>query len=161
MFIAHERWSMSPPHEPSYEKWCRFHLRLAEAGRKASHTSSTVSMYGPPSRSTQYGTAFQISSMVSRIDFGRPGKLNTRAFPLVPPSCLERIAVGTKLSDIARICSPKPGRTRSSTPSVASGVTSLAAGPVPPVVTTTLQPMPSINSINAEAMTSRSSGTHR
>ena len=63
--------------------------------------------------------------MVSLIDFGLPGRLNTSEFPLTPPSCLERIAVGTKASEIALICSPKPGNTLSRMASVASGVTSL------------------------------------
>src|SRR5690606_41820535 len=39
-------------------------------------------------------------------------------------------------SDLFRINSPKPGRSLSQTASVASGVTSRRAGPVPPVVIT-------------------------
>lgn len=41
---------------------------------------------------------------------------------------------------MARICSPYPGIMRLQTASVASGVTSLGAGPVPPVVTIRQQP---------------------
>ena len=37
-----------------------------------------MSMYGPPSMSTQYGTAFHISSIVSLIALGLPGKLNIK-----------------------------------------------------------------------------------
>ena len=53
------------------------------------------------------------------------------------------MAVGTYWSEMALICSPKPGSIFSHTLSVASGVTSLWAGPVPPVVTTTWQPISS------------------
>ena len=51
----------------------------------------------------QYGTAFQISSMVSRIAFGRPGKLKIRQLPRTPPTCLESIAVGTNSKETALI----------------------------------------------------------
>ncbi len=47
--------------------------------------------------------------------------------------------MATKLRLIWRICSPKPGITLSATASVASGVTSRSAGPVPPVVSTRSQ----------------------
>lgn len=57
-----------------------------------------------------------------------------------PAVCLDSTAVGTYLRLIARICSPYPGNMRSQTASVASGVTSRGAGPVPPVVTTKQQP---------------------
>jgi hypothetical protein len=50
------------------------------------------------------------------------------------------MAVGTKARLICRICSPKPGITLCATASVASGVTSRGAGPVPPVVSTRWQP---------------------
>jgi hypothetical protein len=52
------------------------------------------------------------------------------------PTWRDRIAVGTKASEICRICSPKPGMILCATASVASGVTSRGAGPVPPVVST-------------------------
>jgi hypothetical protein len=48
----------------------------------------------------------------------------------------DRMAVGTKRKEIWRICSPKPGISLCATASVASGVTSRRAGPVPPVVST-------------------------
>ena len=62
-----------------------------------------------------------------------------RVSPLIPAVCLERIAVGTYFRDIERICSPNPGNIFSQTDMVASGVTSLIAGPVPPVVKITEQ----------------------
>ena len=51
----------------------------------------------------------------------------------MPATWRDRMAVGTTLSDTARICSPKPSSIFSQTTSVASGVTSRFAGPVPPV----------------------------
>lgn len=48
--------------------------------------------------------------------------------------------MGTYFNDMARIFSPNPGSILLHTASVASGVLSLGAGPVPPVVTTKLQP---------------------
>ena len=65
-----------------------------------------------------------------------PGRLTMSELPRMPAICRDRIAVGTKLSDTARISSPKPSRILSQIDSVASGVTSRFAGPVPPVVTT-------------------------
>jgi hypothetical protein len=47
----------------------------------------------------------------------------------------ESDAIGVFSSERVRISSPKPGITFSQTRIVASGVTSLAAMPVPPVVT--------------------------
>ena len=53
----------------------------------------------------------------------------------IPALCLESIAVGTYFKLSKRISSPKPGIILSHTASVASGVTSRSAGPVPPLVT--------------------------
>jgi hypothetical protein len=50
------------------------------------------------------------------------------------------VEANTHFRLIARICSPYPGIILVHTASVASGVTSLGAGPVPPVVTTRQQP---------------------
>lgn len=86
----------------------------------------------------QYGTAEKISSMVSRIDLGLPGRFMMSALPRIPAVCRDRMAVGTCLREMVRILSPKPGSSLVHTASVASGVTSLGAGPVPPVVTTKL-----------------------
>ncbi len=68
--------------------------------------------------------------------FGWPGKLRISARPRIAPTCRDRIAVGTYLRLTWRICSPNPGNTLWATASVASGVTSRGAGPVPPVVST-------------------------
>src|SRR2546430_7753420 len=54
----------------------------------------------------------------------------------ITATCRDRMAVATKFRLICRICSPNPGMTLSATASVASGVTSRGAGPVPPVVST-------------------------
>ena len=90
--------------------------------------------------------------------FGRPGRLTTSAPPQMPAVCRERIAVGTYASDTCRIRSPNPGSIFVQTCSVASGVTSRGAGPVPPVVTMRQQPS-SAKRLMATAIVSRSSGT--
>lgn len=52
----------------------------------------------------------------------------------MPAVWRERMAVGTYVRLVERINSPKPGRSFVQTDSVASGVTSRKAGPVPPEV---------------------------
>ena len=69
--------------------------------------------------------------------------------------------MGTKARLIWRICSPKPGITLWATARVASGVTSRGAGPVPPVVSTRLQPATSQSSISVASMAACSSGIRR
>ncbi len=88
-------------------------------------------------------------SSVSAIDFGWPGRLTISALPRTTATCRDRIAVGTKRRLIWRICSPKPGIVLVATASVASGVTSRGAGPVPPVVSTKSQCAVSTSSISA------------
>ena len=72
-----------------------------------------------------------------------------RLEPRVPAIWRDRIAVGTSARLFERISSPKPGSTRSQTASVASGVTSRGAGPVPPVVRISGQRATSASSISA------------
>src|SRR5690242_16670915 len=76
-------------------------------------------------------------------------------------TCRERIAVGTNTRLILRICSPNPGIILSAIASVASGVTSRGAGPVPPVVSTRWQPSRSTSSTRADSISGRSSGMRR
>ena len=99
------------------------------------------------------------SSRVSLIDLGDPGKLTIKQDPLVPAICLDRMAVGTYFREMDLILSPNPGKTLSQTAFVASGVTSLGAGPVPPVVKTREQPRSSLKCIKASDMSSILSGT--
>src|SRR5262249_45190138 len=114
--------------------------RQDDFGRNAFTTASFVVTYGPSIRSMQYGIAGNTASRQSRIALGLPGRFTISDFPRTPAICRDRMAVGTTFSDTARIRSPKPSRTLSQTASVASGVTSRRAGPVPPVVTTRQQP---------------------
>ncbi len=100
-------------------------------------------------------------SSVSLIAFGWPGRLRISALPRITPTCRDRIAVGTYLRLTRRISSPKPGITLCATASVASGVTSRAAGPVPPVVSTSWQPATSTSSISVRSITGCSSGMRR
>jgi hypothetical protein len=73
----------------------------------------------------------------------------------------DRIAVGTKRRLIWRICSPNPGISLSATASVASGVTSRGAGPVPPVVSTRWQRVSSTSSLSVASMSGCSSAMSR
>jgi len=95
------------------------------------------------------------------IDVGLPGRFTIKHVPRIPAVCRERIAVGTYCRLTWRISSPKPGIIFAHTTSVASGVMSRRAGPVPPVVTMSEQPSVSANSINVAATKSVSSGTMR
>src|SRR5713101_5941509 len=49
---------------------------------------------------------------------GLPGRLTISDLPRMPATCRDRMAVGTTLSDTARICSPKPSSIFSQTASV-------------------------------------------
>ena len=98
---------------------------------------------------------------VSAMDFGCPGRLTMSARPRMTAVWRDRMAVGTKRRLIWRICSPKPGITLSATASVASGVTSRGAGPVPPVVSTRSQPSASTSSFSAASIPGCSSGIRR
>ena len=109
----------------------------------------------------QYGTAGKTPSSVSLIAFGCPGRLRISAPPRMTPTWRDSIAVGTYLRLTWRICSPKPGSTLCATASVASGVTSRAAGPVPPVVSTRWQRTLSTSSISVRSISACSSGISR
>lgn len=52
------------------------------------------------------------------------------------------MALGVIFRLSMRICSPKPGSSRMAISRTASGVTSRSATPVPPVVSTSEQPLP-------------------
>src|SRR6266542_5447621 len=97
-------------------------------------------------------------SSVSRIDFGWPGRLMMSERLRTTATWRDRIAVGTNSRPILRICSPNPGMSLSATASVASGVTSRGAGPVPPVVSTRWQPTMSTSSISVRSIEGWSSG---
>lgn len=121
-------------------------------------TSGWVSRRGPPMRSMQYGMAGNTASRHSRMALGLPGRLTMRVLPRMPAVCRERMAVGTYWRLVARMSSPNPGIIFSHTASVASGVTSRGAGPVPPVVTIRQQPCTSAMSIICAESWSCSSG---
>ena len=114
--------------------------------------ASLVSMYGPPIRSMQYGTAAKMppTSALPSASF-RPSERFLDRLRLAGQVDDQRLACGSPRPGatgsrsartcrlIWRICSPKPGISLSPTASVASGVTSRRAGPVPPVVSTRWQ----------------------
>ena len=80
----------------------------------------------------------------------------------VPTAILSRqVAVGTKFRLICRICSPNPGISFVATASVASGVTSRRAGPVPPVVSTRSHPATSTSSASVAEIVGASSWIRR
>src|SRR5438477_4111464 len=77
------------------------------------------------------------------------------------PTCRESIAVGTYLRLTWRICSPNPGSGLCAIASVASGVTSRGAGPVPPVLNIRWHPQVSTSSIKVHSISACSSGMSR
>jgi|GEM_PF-605453 len=94
----------------------------------------------------------------SRAPLSLPGKFTMSAVPRVAACARDNGAIAVFCNDATRITSPNPGTTFSHTLHVASGVTSRAAIPVPPVVTTNRAPSPVAASI-ASAMPSMSSDT--
>ena len=88
---------------------------------------------------------------------GLPGKFKTRDVPKLAQTPRESAAKGVCFIPACRITSPTPSMMRSQTARVASGVTSRAAMPVPPVVTIKRASPESSRSV--EAIRSMSSGT--
>ena len=147
------------PFFPLFSFFSFFPFPFPAPGRNASTTSSCVSMYTSSFMMlTHAGIDTNTSSIVSRIAFGFPGRLSISVSPRNPAVCLDSTAVGTTLRLMARICSAYPGIIRSHTASVASGVTSRAAGPVPPVVTIRQQSSSSAMRINSDRIRAASSG---
>jgi hypothetical protein len=107
------------------------------------------------------GAASRMPSSVSAIAFGWPGRLITSAWPRITATWRDRIAVGTNARLMRRICSPTPGISWVATASVASGVTSRGAGPVPPVVSTRSQRAWSTSSHRVAEIVGWSSGMSR
>lgn len=107
-----------------------------------------------------HGTAGNTAARQSATAAGLPGRLMMSEPPRVPAICRDKMAVGTTLSEAARINSPKPARMRWHTCAVASGVTSRRDGPVPPVVNTSTHRSSSHKHRSAESIRSTSSGTN-
>eukprot|EP00962_Isochrysis_galbana_P025599 scaffold7914_cov118-Isochrysis_galbana.AAC.6 len=82
-----------------------------------------------------------------------------RQRPRAPAADRERAARGSWRSAALMSSSERPGRGLDRTASVASGVTSRGARPVPPVVSTTLTPPPSAHARSVLEICSASSGT--
>ena len=85
--------------------------------------------------STPCSRAGRTAPKVSLHAFTEPGQLTMRVSPLMPAASLERHPFGVIFIDSALMASGIPGVSFSMTSFVASGVTSLFAKPVPPVVT--------------------------
>lgn len=90
---------------------------------------------------------------------GFPGRFRIKQWFLMPAVCRLRMAVGTNFKDSLRINSPNPGSNFWQIFSVASGVISLGAGPVPPVVTIKQAPASSIRIISCINKSSSSGKT--
>ena len=87
------------------------------------------------SRSIAWGRTDRIAASEVSAPATLPGRLMTRVLPMHPQTARLRMAVGVCFRPSARILSLRPSTVRSQTISVASGVTSRGAIPVPPVVT--------------------------
>lgn len=99
------------------------------------------------------------ASRFSTAPFGLPGRFTMSADRRVPACALESVAIRVLLRDTALITSPNPSSLFSRSGVTASGVTSRRPIPVPPVVTTSRIPSPSMAVRTQSAMASISSGT--
>src|SRR5262245_53327234 len=88
---------------------------------------------------------------------GLPGKLTISVVPRTPATLRDSIQWRVCSRDSRRIASAMPGASRSITPWIASGVTSLGAIPVPPVVRIRAQPSSSDQCIRRRSIWPRSS----
>ena len=88
-----------------------------------------------------------------------PGRLTISVLPRIPETPRDRIARGVDARPAARRVSEIPGASRSITARVASGVTSRALNPVPPVVITMSMVPPSHQSSKRPVICVVSSGT--
>ena len=117
----------------------------------------SIVMIESSSSSRHFGTARKTAPRQTAIATGFPGRLIIKVLPRVPAICLDRIAVGTVRSETILICSANPSKILSQTASVASGVTSLVVGPVPPVLRIRLHPRLSLISIKVSSINGCSS----
>ena len=106
----------------------------------------------PRSSSTAWGSTSSTAPRLSRTPFSLPGRLMISVRPRTTATARLSIAFGVCRMPSARIASAMPGARRSATSSVASGVTSRAARPVPPVVRMRSMPPPSHHARSVAAM---------
>ena len=96
--------------------------------------------------------------MLSDTAFTLPGRLTISVFFLMTQTPLPSMARGVRLMLYALSASAIPGALRCATSIVASGVISLGEKPVPPVVSTRLHFMSSLNLTSSSAICFLSSG---
>jgi len=111
----------------------------------------------PRSRSRTWGTTSTIAFSDSTAPRGEPGRLTINTLPRVPATARESAASGVAARPARRMTSARPGISRSMTARVASGVTSRAAMPVPPVVKMAETSLPSASVARRREMNSASS----
>jgi hypothetical protein len=111
----------------------------------------------PANRSSACGSSGRIAVSAPFAPAGLPGRFTIRVPPNVPQTARLNAANGVCRSPSARIRSANPSIRRSQTSLVASGVTSRAASPVPPVVT--IRSAPCACRRNATVIKSNSSGS--
>jgi hypothetical protein len=108
-------------------------------------------------RSRYRGRPLQLFAMAR----GLPGRVTIRERPRTPAPCRDRMAVGTSDDEAARIASPNPGKSKSITAAIPSGVRSRGAGQVPPLTIIKLAAQPSARSHSAAATLLAPSGMMR
>ncbi len=94
----------------------------------------------PAASSSPCRSAGLTTANPSRQPPGEPGRLTTSVPPRRPATPRESSACGVRAIASVRMASARPGASRSMNASVASGVTSRGAKPVPPVVSTSNTP---------------------
>ena len=114
----------------------------------------------PPeaSMSIPWHSASATADRFSSAAFSLPGRLTISVLPRMPAAPLERQPRGVILMLSARMASGMPRVSRSTTASVASGVTSRGEKPVPPVDSTRDTPSSSAHFISSLFIISGSSG---
>ena len=114
--------------------------------------------YSPAICRTAWGTIPMMAARVSRAACGLPGRLMTNVRSRTPATARDNAAWGCRSRLALSIAAGIPGIILCNTAAVASGVTSLGAQPVPPVVSTRLHPAAVIALIRA-SINAFSSGT--
>jgi len=99
-----------------------------------------------------------MASSDSTAPRGLPGRLIMIVVARIPATARDKIARGVFFDPAKRMCSPKPGISRSTTARVASGVTSRGPTPVPPVVRITSASLASAVFLSSVTIAARSSG---
>src|SRR6266511_3986331 len=112
----------------------RRHRPAADSSAGQPYAGRVCSPTSPLSVLTACGSAGASAARISRTALGLPGKFTISVPRRTPATARDSMPAGVTRTLSARMTSAMPGTSYSSTSSVACGVTSRGARPVPPVV---------------------------